>query len=556
MATDCRIVLTYRQHDQAKNTWSDMIEVDHVEGRKALIEIPRNMGAQAGVGELLKKGADLPGGAAKWAGALETARALQVPNRIMPARCGWQGGDGAFVSSTFVAANTDGCLLPRDTAAGRDGKVGIVGSLDDWKALAKYACRSTAMTVALCAVFAAPLLRALHRPSFGIVFYGKSRIGKSMSQLLAASAMGYGVEEDMPNLNATTSGLIAAAPDYNDQMFPINEVATASGGQSDVHQAIRSATYKLIAGQDVLRHPSWTAATGGAAPSFQTIILMSSEVSPDIWAERGGATRDDGERARMIGMAVDRRGWGHIYDRPPRKFKGKKRAEWVARVNGKLRAGLPHARGAAFKIYVERLAENRQQAQLDALHLLESFEADFALRANSNVARDVVAKFGALFAGGVLASRFQIFPASEAGIRARITSACQSALDDLPDPAEENREDRTLLREKLGSGPILDLSEPNKKLVTLLSQADGYKERSKAGERYRVRATVFESWFKTPARAKAMLQWLDSEGYLITAKSASRGQSNNWAQTQGNWPDGSRPRSFEIRFPKDLSVLR
>lgn len=555
MATHNRMLLTYRQHDQAMNTWSDMIEVDHVEGRKALIEIPRSMGAHAGVCELLKKGADLPGGAKTWAAALEAARAMRVPNRTMPARCGWQSADGAFVSSTFVAANADGCLLPRDTAAGRNGKVGIVGSLDDWKALAKIARYSTSMTVALCAVFAAPLLRALHRPSFGIVFYGKSRVGKSVSQLLAASAMGYGAEEDMPSLNATMPGLIAAATDFNDQMFPINEVATASGDKSDVHNAIRSAAYQLISGRDVLRHPSWTAAAGGPIPSFQTIILMSSEVSPDTWAERGRAVRDDGERARMIGMAVDRCDRGHIFDRLPRKLKGKDRAKRVARINGKLRSGLPHARGAAFKFYAERLAECRQQAASDALALLESFEADFASRAGSNVARDVVAKFGALFAGGVLASRFEVFPVSEEGIRARIASACQSALDDLPDPEAEIRKDRVLLREKLGSGSILNFLEPNKKLLATLLQADGYKERSNPGECYRVRATVFESWFNTPARTKIMLQWLYSEGYLITTKSVSRGQSNSWAQTQGNWPDGSRPRSFEIRFPKGLSVL-
>ena len=93
----------------------------------------------------------------------------------------------------------------------KSGQMQISGTKKCWQDLVRVARHSTAMTLALCAAFAAVLLVLVGRASFAIMLVGPSKIGKSLVQLVAASVLGYGREQDLPSLNATPAGLLAAA---------------------------------------------------------------------------------------------------------------------------------------------------------------------------------------------------------------------------------------------------------------------------------------------------------------------------------------------------------
>ncbi|MCJ2071732.1 hypothetical protein MKK75_23500 [Methylobacterium sp. J-030] len=51
--------------------------------------------------------------------------------------------------------------------------------------------------------FAAALLSLRRQPNCALMFFDPSKIDKSFAQLIAASAMGFGREKDLPSLNAT-----------------------------------------------------------------------------------------------------------------------------------------------------------------------------------------------------------------------------------------------------------------------------------------------------------------------------------------------------------------
>ena len=76
------------------------------------------------------------------------------------------------------------------------------------------------------------------------------------------------------------------------------------------------------------------------------------------------------------------------------------------------------------------------------------------------IMRDIVSKFGVLYAGGVIAYEASILPLGPKTIFQAVRNACGDALEELPDLERDRREDIRLLREKLSGGSILDLDWP------------------------------------------------------------------------------------------------
>lgn len=286
------------------------------------------------------------------------------------ARTGWRDDNQVFVSHRFVAPEAaEGMVLsPCCPLVGAAGQLRCCGTLESWGDLVGVARHSTAMTLALCATFAAPLLSLLHRPSFALVLFGPSKVGKSFTQLVAASAMGFGREKELPTLNATPAGLLAAGLAFDGHMLPINEVGTAQGKKRDIYEVLRETTYALLSGQDTIRHPSWSGAGGGAS-TFSVIALFSSEISPDAWAARNGETRDDGEMARLIGVPVLAPKYGTIFDRPPSKLLGGALAEWEKAQFKRLHQELPNHRGVALRDFLDYLLEDVEKCSVLAGNL-------------------------------------------------------------------------------------------------------------------------------------------------------------------------------------------
>jgi hypothetical protein len=282
---------------------------------------------------------------------------------------------------------------------------------------------------------------------------------------------------------------------------------------------------------------------------------MSSEISPDAWAARNGETRDDGEMARLIGVPVLTSGCSTIFDRPPRRLKGDALSSWEKEQFQLLRQGLPDQRGVALQTYLDFLLSDVEAHAGRAREWIAMFEANVVMPSMSPVARDIVAKFGILFAAGVLAVDAGVLPLGRKAVGPAVRRACRAALAELPDPEGELRADLGILKQRLTSGAIIDLETCTRKEMRLMRNADGFHRPRGEGEEFVVRAQVFGGWFGTPLRTRRVLEWLDEEGFLEHGRDRTRGRSNEWAQKQVTWPDETRVRSVSIYLPAGLDDL-
>nr|WP_171015512.1 DUF927 domain-containing protein [Methylobacterium sp. L1A1] len=550
--TDVRKVA--QVYDEGAQVWYDHYEAPGLEGGTITAVVPREDQDPSAVRRyLLRRGASLPP-AAEHRDKLVATIAGDAPVVRRAARTGWREG-GAFVSHLHVAGGAQvGAVIPPDCAiVGSTGQLGLSGELAKWQALVSVAQHSTAITVALCAAFAAPLLARVRRPNFALVLVGPSRSGKSTAQLVGASVLGFGAEEHLPSLNATHAGLLSAALTFNDHMLPINEVGTARGAKRDIYVVLRETTYALMNGQDVLRHPSFNSG-GATGRTFQVLPILSSEHSPDAWAARNGESRDEGETARLIGVPVLAKGRRTIFDRPPAGLVGDALDTWEGTQFNRLRLGLPQQRGVAFRAYLDALVADADMSRL-AQALVSKFERVVGSSSLSPVAQDIVAKFGVIYAGGMLAIRAGVLRLDKREVAQAVKRACQAALAALPDPAAELLASLALLKERLASGAIIDLDTSTRREQRMMRNADGFQRPKGQGVEFVIRAQVFAGWFGTLARVRRLLEWLDDEGLLDHGRERSRERSNHWAQKQVTWPDETRVRSISLYLPAGLSDL-
>lgn len=549
---------THRLYDENKQNWFDVYTAPAISGGTVHIEVPRE---EQGVGVvarfLLRKGAALPPWGERDA-ILTAAINSDAPIVHRAARNGWQG-DSSFVSHGFVAVTGDTTSVivpPESRFHGPAGHIDRRGDLEGWQELIAVAQHSTAMTVALSAVFAAPLLALVQRPSFALVLVGPSRCGKSSAQLAAASALGFGREQDLPSLRATDAGQLAAAIAFNDHAYPINEIGTAKGPKKDIYVALRDHTYALMNGQDIIRHPSFAGSETGTA-SFTVLPIFSSEHSPDTWAARNGEARDEGETARLIGLPVLYGGRATIFDRPPQALEGDELDRWQRERFRRLREGLPGQRGIAFERYLDYLTQNRARVTEKTRRLVAHFEGVMATPGMGAIARDIISKFGVLYAGFRIAIDADVLPfdVTRKWPGQYMSRACRAALAELPDPRAELRASLQLLRDRLGGPTILDRDRSSPRQMRFLNNAEGFSEPREGGRTFVVRAQVFLSWFGTTLEARRVLEWLDDEGFLDKRSARTVKRSLEWAQKQPMWPDGSRPRSICIYLPRGFDDL-
>ncbi len=544
-------------YDEAQGTWHNVFEAPGLNGIPVRAVVPREMQEPRRVARaLLNAGAtiSLDDIALSLVAAAIEADAPIVHQR---AQVGWLPRGAAFVSLNHVAnhpLNQVTYAAPEKAASAIGAEAQSRGTLEGWQQLIAIAQHSTAMIVCLCATFAAPLLWLLKRPSFGLVLVGPTRWGKTTAQVVGASAQGHGQAEDLPNLNATSAGLLALAKATNDHALFIDEIGTARGPKRDIYVTLRDSTYALMSGRDVIRHPSWTGLGSGSPSTFRVIVVLSSEHSPDIWAARNGETRDPGETARLIGLPLAALG-ATIFDRPPADVSAANRAGWERTQLARLHNGMPRQRGVAFARYLDAIVRRPKETAARARRLITRFETDVAPASTSPVARDIVAKFGVQFAAGVTAADAGVLPISKRVMASAIHRACLAALNALPDPQAELRRDVERLKEGLSGASIRDATHLDGPTLRLLPQADGFFRSRGDGREYVVRAQVFSSWFATPAQVRAVLDHLAEEGYLQLSRPASQGRSNAWAQGQPLWPNGIRPRSITIFLPRGLDDL-
>ena len=498
-------------------------------------------------------GAILPKGDQDLKDLLSAVAKSDAPEEwIYEARTGWTEDGKAFVLADRVIGDAATKIIGVNQANAvndRSGRLSNSGSWKSWRdTVAEPARLSTILMFGICVALAAPLLAVVKRPSFAINIFGRTRIGKSIATLLGASIIGIPRIAEMITWNIKDARLEERISEFNDALFPIDDLSNMKGSDRERYLRIRDVAYKISQGLATARHSSFTAAHGGVHGSWRSIVLTSNEKSIRDLARAVKMERQQGETLRLIDLPAVFDGLEHIFDRLPEDLDGSNFHDWKKDKFKKIADACEKDHGKAFRKYIKALIADRVELKGYVQARIAYFVRRVCDEYDRDVARDVAEKFGLIYAAGRLGIRCGLLPWDRAELLTALTKCYIGARDLLPDDGVAIRHGITALRTKLHELPRISKKAA---AATKFENIDGYRERRKKVNRYLIRRDAFNAIFASGTERALVIEWLIQKHRitLVTPK-ASAGAPSPKPQEQFIWPDGKRRRSFEIRWPR------
>ncbi|WP_162240228.1 DUF927 domain-containing protein [Methylobacterium sp. Leaf93] len=303
------------------------------------------------------------------------------------------------------------------------------GTLHDWIAtVARPARHSSRIMLALCAAFAAPLLRLLddEPDNFGFNFWGPSSTGKTTTTDVAGSTIARG---SAATWDGTVQGLQDLAQAYNDLPLTIDAGEAADTGQGD--RLRQQFAYKLSKGKTRVRNSAYMAEHGQATSTFRTIYLSTNEQA-EAEKMRLGAS------VRFIGVPVpadSKTSHGVIDYIPPPNIAGDRRC-FSERIIKSLNAAIAQNHGHAMPEFIHRVHANVGRAQGHARASINNFIDQPAFAQLDTSQRRVLRRFAVCRAAGFLAIEYGILPWTRAHLGDAICRCVWAALEQ---PSNYNR---------------------------------------------------------------------------------------------------------------------
>jgi putative DNA primase/helicase len=468
------------------------------------------------------------------------------------ARVGWYGsGYKAYVLAKQVigAANSAVAIRPPQQLKSDRLSTGIRprGEHAEWlSTVASHAKFSSRMVFGISAALAAPLLAMAKLHSFGILVHGPGKAGKSTMLVSAASVGGYGREEDLPNFRATDAAFGEIPAAFNDSLLPLNELGLLKGSTTEKYHRLRDFTYGFAEGRGTTYSKLVPIDRGSSGSKWLSIWLGTGEVTSNEIARDAREIRMAGESVRWIDLAATRNGAADIFDRIPKKVPQAKRAKWAQNRCAKIRAGCRRNHGVAIQHFIEHVIRNRKTVQKEVKSLRRRF-VNRVIDANDDpVVRHLAACFGHIYAAGVIGVGFGTLPWPVKTVRKCIERCYRDARRELNTETDLLRDGLSILHAKMRALPKANGSG--------LESAEGFGAGGMS-KRTTIRAEAFKGWFPDVRQANLVLKFLRGKNALPSRPTPKPGTAIVWAESQPEWPDGSRRRSIVIdKHPGQLKI--
>ena len=550
-----------RLRDKATEQYLEVIEFPISKTSVNKLKLPPSVVSEPGAfGKRLRDaGAILPKGEEELKKLLTSVAKSDPPEEcVYEAQTGWTQDKKGFVLVDGVIGNAATKIIGVNQANSIDDPSGRLSRSGGWKSwrdtVAEQARLSTILMFGISVALAAPLLAIINRPSFSICLFGRTRVGKSIATLLGASIIGIARIDDLITWNIKDARLEERISEFNDALFPIDDLSNMKGSDKEKYLRIRDVAYRISQGWSTARHSSFTAAHGGVHASWRSILLTSSERSIRELARAVKLERQHGEAVRLMDVPAVFDGLDHIFDRLPEDFDKGNFQDRKKDTFKNIADACEKNHGKAFRKYIKALIADRVELKgyIEAKiayfveHVCDEFDGD--------VARDVAAKIGLFYAAGMLGIRCGLLPWGKADLLDALTKTYIGARDLLPDDGVAVRQGIETLRAKLRQLPRI-----SKKAATVPGNhnIDGYRERRKKVNRYVIKRDAFNSLFASGTQRALVIEWLIQKRRitLATAKT-SAGAPAPKPQGQFIWPNGKRRRSFQILWPRKPKVTK
>jgi hypothetical protein len=155
--------------------------------------------------------------------------------------------------------------------------------------------------------------------------------------------------------NITDARLDERISEFNDALFPIDDLSNMDGSGKEKYLRIRDVAYRTSQGLSTDRHSSFTLAHGGVHGSWRSIALTSNEKSISDLARNVKLERQHGEALRLIDLPAVFDGLDHIFDRLPKNLEIGNFQDWKKDTFKKLADACEEYHGKAFRKYIKAL---------------------------------------------------------------------------------------------------------------------------------------------------------------------------------------------------------
>ncbi len=458
---------------------------------------------------------------------------------IYEANTGWLPDRSGFVTPSGLIGQPNSRILgvsQSNAVIDRTGRRSVEGRLTDWRqTVAEPARGSTTLMTAISVAFGAPLLTLLGRQSFTINLFGPSAAGKSIATLAAASVIGIARPEDLISWKVTNARLEERLAEFNDTVFPIDDLNTLAGTYREKYSRIRDLAYSIAQGNETGRSAAYTVTRGGRQRAWTSIVLTSSEIAVRDMAAKSNTERQQGEARRLIDVPAVFSGLDHIFDAEPDRRPDSNFAAIVEAI------GKNH--GKVFRQYIKSLIEKGASLPATVSKHVDYFVNYACLASDGSIARDVAQKFGVLYAGGVLGIECGALPWTKMELRTALKKSFVGARELLPDKG-------VVLRQGLAALKTLRASIPNRTDADLQNGV-GFKDQAGEQNRYLIKWGSFTSIFSSAEQRDLAVDWLVTRRRvtLVHHKTDTQRQSEKLRE-QFTWPDGGRHRSIEFFWPR------
>jgi putative DNA primase/helicase len=281
--------------------WHLQCEFEDMDGELRTLLLPRDKlgtGNHA-IAALLKAGLDIHHDPARRRQLARLLSQLKPARRaLLTRRLGWQEGERTFVLADGTAVGPEDVIYE---GADRIAEA-TRGTLEGWRTgVARHAVGNDLLTVALSLALAGPLLRPLKAPSGLLHMYGGSSTGKST--ILAVAASVFTGPQHVESWRVTDSALESVAEAHSGRCLLLDELGEVDG------KHFSAASYMLSNGKGRGR---LLLSTSGRAhvPRWELLGLSTGEISVARKLAKAGIELKDGQKARLLDIAVDGRRHG------------------------------------------------------------------------------------------------------------------------------------------------------------------------------------------------------------------------------------------------------
>jgi putative DNA primase/helicase len=304
-------------------------------------------------------------------------------------RVGWHGDVYVLPREAFGGDGAERYFF--DAATVSDSSHERAGTLANWiKRVAKPAGEHPRAMFAIACAFAGPLIDLAGAESNAMHIVGGSSSGKSTALGLAASVWGHPARW-IRKWNITQAGLEAAAEEFNDSLFCLDEI-----GEAD--PKIISAAIYMLGGS---RGKQRANREGGARAvrTFRVMVLSTGEVGSAAMINDAGGKARAGHEVRMVEIPADAgKGCGLFISAGGHSSVDNLREALIESTSCDY--------GHAGPQFVARIARDRTRVAADARVRVRSFMEYVCPRNASGQVQRVARRFGLVALAGELATDY------------------------------------------------------------------------------------------------------------------------------------------------------